>query len=777
MKKLTPAHAISALAAVALSTIPSGALAQDADSDAGRDAGRQSRYIEEVVVTVTKREESLQDVAASVSAISGNISEELGITDAESIGEMLPNVHVRNLNDITIRGISKGMLAASPVAMHENGVFLPIAPPGYYDVAAIEVLRGPAGTVYGRNATGGAMNIKWAEPIEELAAGADYTAGDINTRIGRAYLNVPVLGERLMLRAAGLKSERDGRFDNLLSPASEDPDALDNDMYRLYAKSHLSSAVTVSLRYISERVVRPFIASPRRETRESGVLERLGAQPLPVDDLSIVRSRLHELPKKPLQEMERIDGEIVWSLESLPLLGDIDINLILANGNETNVQPADLDGTEEPILELDNLIDRYAHSGEFRITSQNDGGFNWILGVFRADWGYDEFTQLDIRTLVDAGDILINALPVPIPDPLPPGSSEVVIDLDGLADRKHRNRASAIYVSGDLKLNHYWPSLPDIELFGGIRDNWDNVKLQGSFTVTTETGGVALLDNDSDFDEEFSFTTGELGGRWFLNDQSMLYLKAARGYKSGFAEQLADGRVNRVDPEILDAIEAGYKTELFDGGLRLNATAFFYDYQDLQVAQFVGTQIFTENASDSRISGAEIDLIALPADGLMVSFSVGYLDARFGAFCSQDTFRPQEQNDAGCGKEQGGPISLKGNRLPDSPELTASLVTQYDIFLGDWGRLSPSVKVSWKDAFYTRQFNLEEDRIDGYSKTDLRLRWVSASERYIVEVFVENLENEDQIFFRPIAYGIEGAMSGLNYHPARHSGVKIGVNL
>ncbi len=739
-----------------------------------------NNVIEEVIVTVTKRAESVQDVSASVNAYGGALSDDFDINEADKIGEILPNITVRNQSNITIRGIGRGLTNGSPVATHENGFFVQdgVTIP-YYDIAAIEVLRGPAGTVYGRNATGGALNVKWREPEDTWSGSIDTRRADNDQREERAWLNLPI-SDKMAARIALYHNERDGLYDDLLHEGIDDPNGILERMARVFWRYDIGDNSTLKLRYVEvSKSKNYFIASPRTETRASGILEELGAKPLPVDDLRIVRSRVQRFGE-PEQERHQLDIEWSYSMPEIPLLGPVDINALVGQYNRHHHEIIDLDGTEVAILDTDSDLDQRNTSGEIRFSSAGDGPFQWILGFFYLEHVETGLREIEIRQKIDLASVF----------PGVPQGTEVIAEVDGDQHLDTVSSSVAVFFSGEFSLQQWLKRGPNLELFGGLRENRDNfIKRDRTRLVLTSAedpttglavpipGGQAEISNvQADFDEDFSELTGELGLRWYFgeDENSMAYVKYAKGYKPGFAEQLDSGELNILKPEILNAYELGYKTRFWDGRITFNTALFYYDYQDLQVQQFIGTTLFTENAANSTIQGLEMDMMVRPLDGLTLQFALGVLDTVYDEFCSQDPFRPQQNADPDCGGDT--PQSLAGNELSDSPPLTLSLLMQYDWMLGNGSRVTPSLKTSWKDDFYTRQFNLDEDRIGAFSKTDVRIQWVSPEERYQFELFVENLENEDQIFLNPVFFGQAGAISALTYRPGRNIGASVGFS-
>ena len=246
---------------------------------------RGGLYIEEVLVTVNKREESLQDVGASVTALDADMLEAANIEDPFNLAEMTPGVVTRGRENMTIRGIGVDLIGVPPVAFHENGLFIPNNNVGgnYYDLAAIELLRGPSGTVYGRNATAGALNLRWNPPVDAAEFKLDTRAANLNERRLRAAINTPLLPNNwLNARLAISDHRRDGLVTNLLAEKDRfHGDTKDDQMARLWLQSQPTDSLQLNLRYKYFQRDQYRISSATTLTRNNGSLEEFGAEPLP----------------------------------------------------------------------------------------------------------------------------------------------------------------------------------------------------------------------------------------------------------------------------------------------------------------------------------------------------------------------------------------------------------------------------------------------------------------------------------------------------------------
>ncbi|WP_420429670.1 TonB-dependent receptor [Algiphilus sp.] len=759
----------------------------EAEDEAVPRARPQGAQIEEIIVTVSKRAESLQDVSNAVSAFSGRMMTENNIQDFAALADFTPGLVTRNEESLTIRGVGKTRDGASPVAFHVNGFIIEGRTEPFYDLAAVEVLRGPSGTVYGRNATAGAVNVKWQPPTPERAYGGDIRVGSFQEREFRGFANVPLLGEGnrgLNARVAAIKSERQGYFDNLLSRGADEPNSQDNAFARIFLTSEPTDNLRMGLRLIDSRS-RPqvTVASASEQTRDSGILQDFGAMPLP-DDLLQVRSVMHRNFRSPFRDVRRMVGETTFQMNDLPFLGNVDLDIMAGRQEEDELLLLDLDGTEEPIVETVTDKERTGRNIEMRLTSQNSGPFEWLVGAFWYHFTSFGDINVDARTRQDVGTVLGFLSPqlAPLGDALSFGPTSRIFDTDVSFInelREDRSRALFFNFSTDLGQLFDWPH---IEVFGGARQNLDALHLKTDretiFITDFQTGipvPFPVEDSSTDIRGDFESTTGEFGGKWFHGgggflEEGMLYAKYARGYKPGTVQLLAGEDLNTVDPEILNMVEMGWKASFLRRALTLNLTAFAYDYKDLQVGKIIISGRKLENAGAATINGLELEMQFTPSHDIYTQLSVSLLNARFEEFCGKDEELEDQAVQPGCTEEE--PHNFKGAPLSDAPDLSVSGMFRYSWGMGDWGKLVPVLSVSYVGDYQRRPYGNPIDQVDAHTKTDIRLAWESLNGTYRLEGFLENLEDHDEIFADHFSLPDPGAYSLLSVAPGRTIGLR-----
>ncbi|MBB3047608.1 iron complex outermembrane receptor protein [Litorivivens lipolytica] len=761
-------------------TLSINALAQDQTAETPPEQNKPTAMIEEVFVTASKRTESVQEVSAAVSAFSDELLKANNIDGFEQLADITPGLVSRNDregNDISIRGIGKAFGGTSPVAYHINGFFVDSTEP-FYDIQTIEVIRGPSGTVYGRNATAGAIDVKWQRPVDHWEVGGDLLAASYDNRRVRSFINVPV-ADGINTRFAGLWEEQTGYLDNELADGDEEPESFTRYFYRGMIEGYVNENLRLALHAIknNKRTKAHMVASPSISTRQSERYREFGVAPMPLDLLK-VRSQQYQDFGPVDDKSSRVVTDLTWSLEDLWLLGNIDVDLIGGVERRRLHRYNDLDGTEVQIVETDNYINGVGRNAELRFTSQNTSGIDWIFGLFwyRDDNHQDRFVVA--RTKQNLGQLFF------APINLPGGAGSRIFDAYVVTkDLNQNTKNEAAFLNVRANLRDMVSTLPEIELFAGIRYNRDEFRLlverDTASAQDAQTGqpNPPFVVSDQSFDApgESTARTGEIGGKWFYSDEGMIYGKYATGYKPGTAQILTSGELNQVDPEFLNMIEFGWKTALFDNrSLTLNVSAFDYSYEDLQVSKIVVTGIELNNAGAASIQGVEAELQWAPLPNLLAHFSFGWLDAKFEEFCGRDDELENQQTQPGCDSDQ--PHNFKGARMSDAPEFTFGALLRYTHPLERFGMLTGVVKFAWSDDYQRRPYDNPIDTVDAHHKTDIRLNWNSPTDTYRVGIFVENLEDHDDIFTHHFSQPDPGNYSLIAPQPPRTAGLIIEAN-
>ncbi|MCP3983529.1 MAG: TonB-dependent receptor [bacterium] len=725
-----------------------------------------------ITLHITKRAQPLEEreVTSSLATLD---REEIRYRSIERLSDFLarvPNVQVQGTSGpIAIRGIAPSQVSGSPggltspVAQHVNGIFKPAGEISYigqfFDLERLELIRGPSGTVYGRSATAGALDLRWRRPHASWEAFGDVTGSRPDAVLFRGGLNLPLLGqgdERLLARISLQRERADGFQDDPSLRSSRDPENADDLSARAIITSKLGNDFSAELRgHYHHSDALGLQSRPATSEFPLGALATpfgvfatdpfAGAAQTSSDPLK-VRSRSTQLGD-PVLRVRAIDGELRWRLPRLPALGRPHFTIL--GGWERREQESvfDVDGTELVIAEgaMDSRATTW--TGEARIATDPElRNYHALIGAFAFQDRSHEASQ--------------NLTPF--------GPFDV--------ESRNRERGFAVFASGGIQPFAMLERGPDIELFGGVRWNRDKSRV----VETIATGPLSpggQLDGNAAFEE----VTSEAGLRWQASPNQMLYAKWARGYKPGLLELIvATGTTNAVDPEIVETFEIGTRSRLLGGRVQLDLTGFLSYYDDLQVLQIRGLQVLTENAAEATIWGIEASLSVEPLPGWQVRLSAAHLDATFDEFCSDDPAQFFAVSEPGCPDATPGTIfngqsNLEGNQLQDAPRWKASIYTTYAFSLGAHGTLRPVAEFTWTDGSYLRPFNLDTDRRNSTTSTDLRLIWMDASERVSAEIFVENLGNDVVYARRSVLPEFAGGFPvGLGLLPPRRFGIRLG---
>lgn len=814
------------------------ALAQDAPpAEAPQSApppaqGTSLGEVEEIVVTITKREESVQDIGGTIAAFDEDTIQNANIENVGDLISLLPNVQVKSEDtDLSIRGVARAAFdSQSPVAYHINGVyqFNSLTYVGqFYDLQNVAVALGPSGTVYGRNANGGAIDLQWRKPTSQWSASGDVTwAPRYDNYQVRTAVNIPLSGvdnDLLNARFVLTREVADGATRN---PAGSEREGYGskNDWYtRLSLRSQPSDNLAIDVRgfYLksTDRYAGGISLLPRG-VRPVGVLPLAPGLNLPFDWASGLRQFKDSFA--PIA----IGLPTCVSNPTPPCIGDPLLEALLLS------IPLVRDAQFFTPVPMEQFLtnERHSHSRLFELGSGDLE--NWAVDA-QIEYNFEGlplFGDVDLFVLGGYGSIeneglsesdatTYGALDTESAQ-LPETKRTFEVRFQSNNDSwlnwtlgffyvknetdQIRDTLTPLTISG-ATLNQvdtgYAPfanvtlkPIDPIEIFLGARWNHDDFhRFEDANPTPLSPNPLPLNGNDT-----WRETTLDAGIKWFIDEDHMVYAKWARGYKAGFIQLLPnpaggltpepgdDTITNDVDPEVIIAQEIGAKTSWFDGRLNANFAAFHYDYTKLQVPVIKVVQIVNINADEATVWGAELSLDARPLDELDVRFALGWLKAEFDEFCADEpldalsppAFDPvcDEDGNGTIDDDENGGVDLSGNRLEDSPEWKVSALATYLLDLGSAGTVRPTLEFTWTgDGWRRPQNNPLVDRVSSYTKTDLRIRWEEPERRYWVEAFGENLE-DNYVYPRGIVVALTGTAQGFGLLQPRTLGVRVGFN-
>ncbi len=728
--------------------------------------------LEEVVITAQKRTESLQDVPMSVSAITGADLENLRFRDSSDITAQIPNLQSTSTAGdgfpiFALRGVAMSDFSfnqASPVASYIDEVYKgnpAIQGVQIFDLERIEVLRGPQGTLYGKNSTGGAVNFITRKPTyEETIGNVAVGYGDFSRKELSGAVETPIVEDVLAVRLAGTWTKADGWFENK-QPGLDDGNAIDEYGARLTVAWQPTDSLEAVLRY----------------TKSEQDAVNYGIQAINISEEGVgagIYSLYNELGVTNLQDYQREnldyfefesdqDTKRELSNDALALTVNWDLTdsytlTSITSWDDGEIyNPEDADGS--PLLVLRPVYSGEAeqYTQDLRITSNLDGNFNFIGGVY---WSREDvenatnigfYQDLDMNAdgnldYLDCADVISTAF---ADGPVTESGTAVEAVLNGFGlslasfapascqfdnEFKQERTSYAGYFDGNYALNDSWT------VRFGLRYTEDKNELTYFSARILASDGTPILNtipgdsedpNATAADDEFTDRewTGKIGVDYMSENGMLLYASFSHGYRAGAynAQAFLDpAELTSVEPEKLDSYEVGIKHELLDGRVRLNGAAFFYTYDNQQFLD-VNSETLAQtliNIEESEIMGLEVELEAAVLDNLTIQVGLGMLDTEVKE-----------------GVLSG--VDLKGNELLLAPELNFNLAINWDIVEMKLVTLALNASTTYVDDHYFDVFNTERISQDGYWVSNARLKLSSPIDSWQVALWVKNLADEE----------------------------------
>lgn len=661
--------------AIAQSTTQSGMAVTDAEVDADQ------RRLGAVTVTATRREENLQRTGSSISALDSDALLVRSVQSIEDASELVPGLQVSTYQgdtSIFIRGIGTPVIIAgadSSTATYADGVYLSRAAaigPAFFDVERLEVLRGPQGTLYGRNATGGAVNIISKGPGDRFEGEGRLIVGDYGRIQAFGAVGGP-LAEGLRARLAVQKEKRDGYTRVRRTNPQDNFDAEDKDdlVARLTVEADLTPDIMLTVRgdyYKADDRANVFhFASSGYQEEVSGWLgTREGSQTLPY--FAIKNSGRVSAPgsRDIYSGVDFFNDTRVWGLSAQLdwSAGDYDLRAIVGYRDTSPEFQNTFDLGETFNTYIRRAEDHQQWNADIQISSPAGERFSWIAGggyfseendiqnnIFGDFW--EPILVQGLLDLQAAG--VLPAFPVDIP--------QTTLCCELHLNGRQETEAFNIFVDTSFDLTDtltlkagvrysreerdgaqafdlaFLPATPGGDLVrfapnamffpNAISDSRDGVQPDPFGFVVAPVVGPAT----------FEATTPKFGIEWTPSDNLLLYASAQRGFKSG-GYNIGSSQRTPFEPEEIWAYEGGVKAGLLDNRLRLNAAGFFYDYTNLQAQDSIANQPIIRNVGKAEVTGLEIEFAALLSDIFQIDGSVTYLDAVFTEGELSEPLRP-----------------------------------------------------------------------------------------------------------------------------------------
>lgn len=691
-----------------------------------------SAQLEEVVVTAQKRAQSIQDVPISITAFSGDYLEETGVQTIEDVARMTPNFTISNgaqttNNRISIRGIgSVGNNGIEPsVGVFIDGVYYPR--PGsvtglLMDIESFEVLRGPQGTLFGRNTPMGALNITTRNPGQETEGLIEAGFGDYDAYEVGAMYNLPI-SDTIAARVAIKYADRDGYGENIYD--GKDFGARDDLVARgkinFDFSEQLSLLVTADYAEInSEGGGAELVNSTRNPRFEATTTALYGDSPVTEDSYDWKINQEHD---------DKVNDE----QQGLSLDINYDFDNGLALRSITAYRSWEANISESTLRLPTNMVPRFTNyqtdtfSQEFQLMSPGGETIDWLAGLFYYQENYD------INQAFSAGNSYCIPTILALLSPAS-GAACLTFPQDRFVESDFNQELESVAAFGQATWNisESWNATLGVRWTEDQKDaDFDQRVINPFATVIRSPETVLGMERDD------SKTTGFANINWFVGDDTMLFVTASTGYKSGGfnSEGAAQplGQDRRIfEPEDTTNYELGVKSTLLDGTMTANATVFRTDIEDFQDRAFDGLSFIVLNAGEIRQQGVEADLNWAPIDPLRIVAGISYLDSEYLDF-------------EGAPPLPGGqPQDLKGERRNYSPEWQTSLAADWTQQFGDGLEWFVGASWSWIDEQNVGSLsnNNPQSIQESYSLLNGRLGIRSASGDWDATLFGNNLTEE-----------------------------------
>lgn len=698
----------------------------------------QDGSIEEIVVTAQKRAETAQEVPISIVAVTGDELARTGQTDFLALAGRTPTLQYSQAggeSQIYIRGIGSNLLAvgADPsVAIHLDGVYLGRPNMGmnqFLDVDRVEVLRGPQGTLYGRNATGGSINIISNQPTDSLEGYVGMGTGSFSRFEVEAAVGGPI-NDQWGFRFAGRTVQDDGYVDDLDPRGTNKLDDQDLTALRGIARYAPTDTLDATLSWDwsdfsnGNTAVRPNDAA--------GTAAVNGAVPTG----SILEQR-NDLPTFMDWETGGPTLTVNWDLGNDILLTSVTAYKTFEMDFFFNTE-----GTEIDVTRTTERFDTEQTTQELRLTSTGDGPLQWIAGLYFLD--ENKFGALGLVRRVGAPNLRSFNIFAENKTEAWAAFGEVSYALSDRLTLTAGLRYSDEEKEDFNSLNFVLVSAanPEGEVEQGLFGNINYAACGALCPFQTRTDSQSWDD-----------LTPKIGLEYQYSDDVLLYASYTEGFKSGGYNDYQP--TNPVyDQETIKSFEVGAKSDWMDGRLRINGSIFFYDYEDLQVTTFFNSLTLVSNAATAEVFGIDLELVARPTDDFEYGAAISFLDATYDDFnfpygrCSP--FVVTNFNDPGCAdvpgtRPFGDPrfIDASGNNLNNAPEFKGNVYAQYFRSLGDRGSLSFFGQVSHTGEIFFNAANDQFGRQDSITLLDAAISWTNAEGSFEVSLYGKNLSDEE----------------------------------
>jgi iron complex outermembrane receptor protein len=677
-------------------------------------SGQSKLMLEEVMVTAQKRAESLQDVSVAVSWLGGDRLTDGNLAGIEDIQAMVPNVSAGTdfgIAKLFIRGIglNSSFAGVDPgVALHVDGAVISSSyaqMSSFFDLERIEVLRGPQGTLYGRNAVGGSFNLITRKPTDELEGYLRVTLGDYDQTLVEGAVGGPI-SETVKGRVAVRTDSRSGYGKNIVS--GKNIDDANKRSVRAHLQFDLSEDMDFLLSVDAAKENDAGLALKAVETANNidPMLPPPTGATVPGAFATDIRDIASDIDSENRRDIWGINGTFNWVLNNNWTLSSItnyrDVDVLIRQ---------DLDISSVVSSEIQtNKMSSVQFSEELQFSYESDK----LHGLIAAFYFRENFTNR-------------NNIGFASPD-------------------QGAGVTTTVLLTGDI----------DIESFAVFTnftyDITDNLAIKLGGRVTHE-----IREADNTFGLDFSFVGGTpftipfkdkrsfddfspaIGIDWKPMEDILLYASYAKGFKAG---SIQSGQTSPIlDPEKVDNYEVGFKGAFLDKRMTLNLSGFYYEYSDLQLDRtipdgFGGFVPIFENGGDAEGQGAEAEVSWLLSENFKLGAHLSYLDAQYGDVVLVNPLVSDPVTTFAS-------INIDGNNLRQSPKLSWSIRGEYSLSLSGGANITSALELAFKDDQFFTEFNQDEVSQEAYTLVNGNIKYQSPDEKVDINIWAKNLTDEE----------------------------------
>ncbi len=739
----------------------------------GSDSAAGTEQLAEITVTAQHRSESLLDVPVAVTAVSAEQLARAHIDDVSRLQFVTPGLTWGQQGSDSfpaIRGARTSLVSAQNdpiIAFYLDGIYqsrtqqqsIPL-----FDIARVEVERGPQGTLYGRNTFGGNFSVITNEPSNDFSAGMNLEVGNFSHTKVDAYVNLPIT-DTLQVRLAGVHDQHSGYVHSISAPG-------------VYLDDNNENAGRVSVKWAPTDKLEVLVHGGQWNRDDAGSgsygykvagtlinpatgYQSVNGVPYAVNpsvhngsaivnglDIGVLSTGGPWQNNWDYQPFEHIQESYVSTaisydfgptvLKSITGYTNFRAHRSADNDHTNVIFAATAEGFGSGIQEPTD-IDQ-AFSEEVQLTSKETKPVGWIVGAYYLHDNVHETYQQ-----------LINA----------PGSTVTGFkETTALQTQAYAGFAQAsVFVIPDV-----------LRLIGGVRESKEKKTfafadyadgLPGTYIFTTpysETSGAP----------SFNSTTWRAGLQFTPDPNVMYYATVSTGFESGGFNDTGGSTTipNSYAPQKVTAYEIGAKNKLAEGRVQTEVSVFDNEYSDLQINVYTPQVSYFGSAGKAHARGAELAVRTLPAPNFHIDLTAAYLNTKYTKYISGNNF---------YGHSNGtDPVSvdLAGKIIPNSPKVKTTLALYYDFDLGDRGVIAPYVSWLYSSSYYTTDFNTSLDQQKAYSLADVSLRWTAPSGKYFTELYGNNVGNTAVLMS-----GVVGRDERIqvSYGPPATYGVRVGL--